>query len=168
MDPRHPWTGDIPAHEAPRALQPLTVPRTGDHGRSVIGRRTRLLLAVVASVLAVAGYWHVYGQEVEVLLINESGRPLTFSWQPSPFLDEVSVLRNGCESGSLVLHRGQSWRLEWGDGVIANSLTAVMPPFARLVVVEIRIDRSGSVLVSPPLAVDAPVGAQVPDCTSGL
>ena len=126
------------------------------------------MLAVVAIVLTMAGYWHVYGQEVEVLLVNESGRPLTFSWQPGPFLDEASVIRNGCESGSLVLLGGESWKLEWGDGLIASSSTTAMPPFARLVVVEIRIDRSGSVVVSPPLAIGAPLGAQVPDCTSSL
>ena len=126
------------------------------------------LLALVAVIAVGATGWLAWRwaiQTVDVVLVNESGVPGSFSWQPGPFAGEVTVALGGCESKSITLRAGERWHLVH-KSVEMNSSAIEVPPFVAGVAIEVWIAADGSSRFVPPYEVDQPVGAPAPRCSS--
>lgn len=130
-------------------------------------RRRWLTIFLVLIAVVGAGWlaWRWEIQTVNVVMVNASGLPATFSWQPQLFAGEETVPLGGCESKSVTLRAGERWRLDH-DRLQMNSAAIEVPPFTTGVAIEIWIDADGSSRYVPPYAVDQPVPAPQPDCAT--
>jgi hypothetical protein len=130
--------------------------------------RMRRWLRLVAVVIAMSGFlfaqWRL-NQTVNVVVVNASGQPIEFSWQPHPFGQLVSVTRNGCETSSMDLRAGETWRVTNAAGeIIAGSASVSVPLFAPRVAVEVWLYRDGMIRTVPVHETSGPVGAPYPPC----
>ena len=135
------------------------------HAKPIAVRRWWIGAALVAAVVLLGVLpWRLTGQHINLVVVNESGRPVEFAWQPGLFWEKVSVTRNGCESNSMDLHAGLEWTLTGDDGaIILDSADIDVPFFTPRVAVEVRVDEQGAHIV-PARAVNAPLDAPYPDC----
>ena len=125
-------------------------------------RRWRTGLVVVVFAAAAVGLgWRWQVQTVDVVIINASGVAAQFSWQPQPFAELVTVAVGGCESKSMELRGGETWRF-MSDRLDVDSSAASIPLFTREVAVEIWLAQDGSRRFVPAYPVDRPVGAPYP------
>ena len=125
-----------------------------------------VLLVVIGVAVAWLGWrWEV--QTVDVVIVNASGLPGQFSWQPQVFADEVTVTIGGCESKSIQLRAGEHWRFDH-DRLEMNSSVVDVPTFVREVAFEIWLDADGSSRTVPVHPVDGPVNAPIPSGCSSL
>jgi hypothetical protein len=122
--------------------------------------RLAALLVVLASAAGWFG-WRWFGQTVDVVIVNASGLPAQFSWQPQPFAEETTVAIGGCESKSMVLRAGEHWHIEHGRYEGTSNFVDV-PLTAQLVAVEIWLDPDQSVRMIQAHPVDQPIDAPVP------
>lgn len=127
----------------------------------MIQRRRNVVLVII--LLGAAGWfgWRWVAQTVDVAIVNASGATAQFSWQPQPFADPVTVIVGGCESKSVVLRAGESWRLEH-DRLEVNSSIVDVPLFVRGVAIEIWLAPDGSSRLVSAYPVDHPVDAPAP------
>lgn len=125
-----------------------------------------ILAAIVVAVLVLGMVlWRLAGQHINLVVVNESGSPVEFSWQPGLFAEKVSVTRSGCESSSMDLQAGLEWMLTGDDGgVILDSTGVDLPFFTPRVAVEVRLTEQDGVHVAPARAVNAPLNAPYPAC----
>jgi len=125
-----------------------------------------IVAAIVAAVLLLGVLpWRLTGQHINLVVVNESGRPVEFTWQPGLFLEKVSVTRNGCESSSMDLQAGLEWTLTGDEGgVILDSAGVDVPFFTPRLAVEVRLNEQGGVTIAPARAVSAPLDAPYPAC----
>lgn len=130
--------------------------------------RRRSLLALGALVAIVAAGWLAWRwaiQTVDVVLVNESGVPGSFSWQPGLFAAEETVTLGGCESKSITLRAGERWHL-LHNSVEMNSSAIEVPPLVSGIAIEVWIAPDGSSRFVPPYVVAQPVGAPAPRCSN--
>lgn len=132
--------------------------------RARVSRRVIAAMAVAALVIGVvvAG-WRWAGQRVDVVIVNASGREAQFTWQPQLFAETATVSVGGCESKSVVLLAGETWRFD-SDILSVDSSSVAVPPTAVTSAFEIWLDRDGSGRTVPAHAVDVPVPAPYPSC----
>lgn len=131
-------------------------------------RAIAVALVAVAVVAGAAAEWRLNGQHVNVVVINASGTPVQFEWQPAPFAETVSVDRSGCESSSMDLRAGEGWRLSREGETILDSSAVSVPLLAGRVAVEVWLGADQSVRIEPAREVEAPVGAPYPRCDSAV
>lgn len=125
------------------------------------------IVAVIVAAVLLLGVlpWRLTGQHINLVVVNESGRPVEFTSQPGLFLENVSVTRNGCASSSMDLQAGLEWTLTGDDGgVILDSAGVNVPFFTPRVAVEVRLNEQGGVNIAPARAVSAPLDAPYPAC----
>ena len=125
-----------------------------------------LVWAIVAAILLLGVLpWRLAGQHVNLVVVNESGRPVEFRWQPGLFLEMASVTWNGCESSSMDLQAGLEWSLTADDGAtVLDSAAVEVPLFTERVLVEVRLSERGDVSIGSPRSVDTPIDAPDLDC----
>ena len=121
------------------------------------------LAALLVALVAAAGWfgWRWFGQTVDVVVVNASGLPARFSWQPQLFGEETTVSIDGCASKSIVLRAGEHWHIEHGRYEGTSNFVDV-PLTAQLVAVEIWLDPDQSVRTIQAHPVDQPVDAPAP------
>jgi hypothetical protein len=135
-----------------------------DQGSPSESSARRAILVVVVLLLLVAGAvaaWRWGIQRVNLVIVNQSGAAAQLTWQPSMFAAPVTFSVGGCESKSLDLGGGQSWRLE-GDGLDINANAVDRPWLTRMVGFEIWLDPGGSSRINGPRPVDRRVDAPMP------
>ncbi|MEO8272454.1 MAG: hypothetical protein ABI620_00130 [Chloroflexota bacterium] len=129
--------------------------------------RMRWVRALLVAVVVIAAGWLTWRwaiQRVNVVIVNASGVPGSFSWQPNLFADEVSVSLGGCESKSIHLLAGERWHLVH-ESLEMNSAAIDMPLFTPAIAIEIWIDANGSSRFVPPYPIDGPVDLPIArDC----
>jgi hypothetical protein len=127
-------------------------------------RRAVAAVGFAALVIAVvlAG-WRWAGQRVDVVIVNASGREAQFTWQPQLFAEPVTVSVGGCESKSVVLLAGETWRFD-SDILSVDSTSVVVPFTAQISALEVWLDRDGTARLIPAHAVDGPIAAPYPSC----
>ncbi|HEY4227281.1 MAG TPA: hypothetical protein VGM49_03000 [Candidatus Limnocylindrales bacterium] len=106
-------------------------------------------------------FWRWYGQTVDVVIVNASGLPGQFSWQPQVFADEVTVDVGGCESKSIQLLAGERWQFDH-DRIQARSAAVDVPLFGKEVAVEIWLGADGSSRLIAAHPIDGPMNAPYP------
>jgi hypothetical protein len=127
--------------------------------------RTLLVAALIAVIAlgAVAWFgWRWAAQTVNLVIVNASGIPAQFSWQPQLFADEETITIGGCEGKSMELRAGERWHFVH-DRLEMNSSVVDVPVFAREVAVEIWLAADGSSRYVPAYPVDAPINAPHPE-----
>jgi hypothetical protein len=127
-----------------------------------MARRGRALVLVIA-VVGFAGWldWRWQGQLVDVVIVNASGTPAEFSWQPGLFAETATIPVAGCEAKSVELVAGASWRFV-SDSLDVNSSSVNAPPFTRQVAVEIWLAPDGSSRLVSAHPIDRPIDAPYP------
>jgi hypothetical protein len=120
-----------------------------------------VLLAIVLAVLAGGIGWRWQGQTLDVVIVNASGTVVQFSWQPRPFADQVTVAMGGCQSKSIQLRGGDTWRFT-SDRLDVDSSSVSVPLLTRDVAVEIWLAPDGSSRLVPAYPDDRPVDAPYP------
>ncbi len=125
-------------------------------------RRPGVVLLAFALVIA-SGWvgWRCQGQIVNVVIVNASGSVAQFSWQPRPFAEQVTMAVDGCESKSMELRGGDTWRFT-SDRLDVDSSSVSVPLFTREVAVEIWLALDGSSRLVPAQVVDRQVDAPYP------
>src|SRR5260221_13418100 len=122
---------------------------------------SRRLSAVVAIVvLAGAAFlgWRWAGQRVNVVIVNASGQAGQFSWQPQLFADTVDVPVGGCDSKSIELLAGETWRFT-SDRIEGTSSIVPVPLLVPEVAIELWLAPDSTSRVVPAYAVDGPIEA---------
>lgn len=119
--------------------------------------------AVVALLALIAMLW-ISDPPVDVVLVNASGRPLTFAWQPNRFGPMVEAVYEPCHSTSQVLEAGAQWRVTLDGTPIVGSDNFSLPRFTGLVAIEARIESDGSVQMVGPHPVARPLDAPIVAC----
>ena len=125
------------------------------------------MVAAIVGAIVLLGVlpWRLTGQHINLVVVNESGRPVDFAWQPGLFLEKASVIRGGCESSSMDLQAGLEWTLTAeGGGVILDSAEIDVPFFTPRVAVEVRLSERGDVEIARPRVVETPLNAPYPAC----
>lgn len=132
----------------------------------MIARRLPILVAAAVIIGLAWGGWRLAGQRVNVVIVNASGQPIEFSWQPALFVPLETVTIGGCESKSADLLAGEGWRLMRDGDLVAHASVVSVPPLARRVAVEIRLEPDDSVLIGPTSEVERPIDAPYPPCSN--
>ena len=130
--------------------------------------KTRPVAILVAVAVIIGGTfvaWRWVGQRVDVVMVNASGQLAQFTWQPQLFTEAVTVPVGGCESKSVQLLAGETWRFD-SDSLAVDSARVTVPLFATDVAFEIWLNADGTSRVVPAYAVDGPVSAPYPACPS--
>jgi hypothetical protein len=128
-------------------------------GQALAARAPILIgVLVVAAALLVA--WRLGGQVVNVVVVNSSGQPATFSWQPALFASAESKAIGGCESTSIELRAGETWHLSAAN-FETGSASVEVPLVAREVAFEVWLDATGQTEVASRV-VDQPIDAPYP------
>lgn len=114
-------------------------------------------------LLVVLGWlgWRWEIQTVNLVMVNASGIPAQFSWQPQLFAEEATVSIAGCESKSIELRAGERWRFTH-DRLEMTSSVVDVPLFVSGVAVEIWLATDGSSRYVPAYPVDEPLNAPSP------
>ena len=137
------------------------------HLLRIVTSMNRRLIAAIAFVVLVASVgivgWRWAGQSVDVVIVNASGQLAQFTWQPQLFAETVTVSVGGCESKSVVLLAGETWRLD-SDIVTVDSSSVAVPLAAPMSAFEVWIDRDGTARTIPAHPVDGPIAAPIPSC----
>ena len=138
----------------------------GPHDQPVAAKGWWMVAAIVGVVVLLGVLpWRLTGQHINLVVVNESGRPVAFAWQPALFSEKTSVTRSGCESSSMDLQAGLEWTLTAEDGeVILDSAEVDVPFFTPRVAVEVRLSEQGNVEIARPRAVETPIDAPYPAC----
>jgi hypothetical protein len=103
--------------------------------------------------------------EVNLLVVDASGRSTDLTWQPSvaaPAVTTVTLL--GCESKSMELAVGQAWRLSRDGLVLASSDTVSLAGWSGMIALEVHLNADGTTTVLPPRSVRVPQDAIDPGC----
>jgi hypothetical protein len=127
-------------------------------------RRVALIVAVVVLLADVIAQSWINGHTVNLVVVNASGEPVEISWQPAPGAGITSQVDGGCESHSLPLSRGSSWRVARDGDVVLDSSSASLPLLSPLVAVEVWLDPDGSVRIVPAHDVARLIDAPYPNC----
>ncbi len=125
-------------------------------------RRWRVVLLVIVLAGAAGGVgWRWQGQTVNVVIVNASGAAAQFSWQPHLFADQATVAVGGCESKSIQLRGGATWRFV-SCRLDMGSSTVNIPLSTREVAVGIWLAQDGSSRLVSAYPVDRPVDVPYP------
>jgi hypothetical protein len=125
-------------------------------------RRWRAVLLAVVLLGVVSGLaWRWQGQTVDLLIVNASPAGAEFSWQPRLFADLASAPIGACESKSIELRAGETWRFQ-NDQLDIGSSAFSIPLFDREVAIEIWIAPDGSSRLVSPYPVARALGAPYP------
>jgi hypothetical protein len=151
-----------------RAALPLVQSRLVDRRSNARSGARRAIAVVAVLLLLVAGSvatWRLAVQRVNLVIVNQSGVEAQLTWQPSLFAVESTIRVGGCESRSMDLGGGQTWRLE-ADGLDINANAVDRPWLTPMVAFEIWLDAGGSSRINGPHAVSRPISAPNPSsCT---
>jgi hypothetical protein len=129
---------------------------------------SRRLIAVVAIVVLIGAAsvgWRWAVQRVNVVIVNASGQVGQFSWQPQLFGNIVDVPVGGCESKSIELLAGETWRFT-SDRIEVTSSVVSVPLLAQEVAFELWLAADGTSRLVPAYVVDGPMSAPAPPCVT--
>jgi hypothetical protein len=119
-----------------------------------------IVIAAVATSAWVSWRWQV--QTVDVVIVNASGGEVDVTWQSWPLAEQALVSVGACESRTLRLHAGATWRLH-ADGLEVSSAAFEIPLQERAAALEIWLEPDGSSRLVLPYPVTGTVVAPAPN-----